>query len=141
MPVRFLSMLCCSRELWCDGVKHCADESDEINCQAQACKNDEFQCETTRHCIPNSWKCDREADCVDATDELNCDGSVTAFAPQCSTKYRAAVKIPQIGKNLQDFAGSGSECPDLNKNYFFFSFNPFAAIGDYCIVLYVFISS
>lgn len=32
----------------------------------------EFQCSSTKQCIPNSWRCDGEHDCSDSSDEKNC---------------------------------------------------------------------
>jgi len=32
----------------------------------------DFQCATSKQCIPNSWRCDGENDCSDMSDEKNC---------------------------------------------------------------------
>ncbi|CAF3744759.1 unnamed protein product [Rotaria socialis] len=40
-------------------------------CQ-QNCSFSEFQCLTSKECIPKTWKCDKTYDCADQTDENNC---------------------------------------------------------------------
>ena len=32
----------------------------------------QFTCESSGHCIPQSWKCDGDNDCFDNTDEKDC---------------------------------------------------------------------
>ena len=39
---------------------------------AKNCSAEEFLCNRSKHCIPNSWKCDGDVDCFDNSDELGC---------------------------------------------------------------------
>ena len=39
----------------------------ETNCYAS-----QFQCRSTKKCIPKSWRCDNEVDCEDGSDETEC---------------------------------------------------------------------
>ncbi|XP_049539126.1 low-density lipoprotein receptor-related protein 1B [Anopheles darlingi] len=56
---------CISRKQVCDGSVDCIDESDEdyANCPSLTCKENFFQCNISRRCIPNAWVCDRHLDC------------------------------------------------------------------------------
>ncbi|CAF4894420.1 unnamed protein product, partial [Rotaria sp. Silwood2] len=49
----------------------------------------EFQCSTSKECIPKTWKCDKVPDCADKSDEDNCvyecskQTSFTCLTGQC----------------------------------------------------------
>lgn len=59
----------------CDGVAHCQDRSDELQCAEAGCAH---QCADKSRCLPQSFLCDGERDCVDGSDEENC-GRVIFF--------------------------------------------------------------
>jgi hypothetical protein len=64
---------CISKKYVCDGIKHCEDESDELDCKYEECdKKQFFTCHNYNNCIPISWHCDGQVDCNDGSDELHC---------------------------------------------------------------------
>lgn len=61
----------------CDGVKNCADGSDEIDCNHYTCMANQFRCKPldanhTAHCVAASSRCDGIADCMGGEDENDC---------------------------------------------------------------------
>ena len=43
------------------------------------CKDDEYKCPGSPHCIPVEYLCDGLPDCLFGEDELNCTGTVLLF--------------------------------------------------------------
>lgn len=82
---------CIKRELVCNGVINCHDETDEdpVNCPNSTviCNSNQFQCETSKKCIPISWVCDRHADCGphDNSDEPDNCNKCDEF--ECNNKH------------------------------------------------------
>ena len=55
----------------CDGSNDCGDNSDEVNCGAKTCRDNEMKCRNNR-CVPKIYRCDGDNDCRDNSDEANC---------------------------------------------------------------------
>lgn len=55
----------------CDGIPHCQDRSDEMQC-AQQTEGCFHHCDNKSRCIPANFICDGEKDCSDGTDEASC---------------------------------------------------------------------
>ncbi|XP_070202596.1 uncharacterized protein [Littorina saxatilis] len=62
---------CISRDLRCDGVNNCGDNSDEENCEQWTCPADYWKCRNLK-CIKLSWHCNGRDNCGDNSDEDNC---------------------------------------------------------------------
>ncbi|KAI6182299.1 hypothetical protein M3Y97_00365000 [Aphelenchoides bicaudatus] len=56
---------------YCDNVKDCANESDEMCDHIHQCKVDEYMCRSGE-CLPAAFKCSGLPDCVDGGDERDC---------------------------------------------------------------------
>ncbi|KAK3085607.1 hypothetical protein FSP39_006043 [Pinctada imbricata] len=57
----------------CNGVGHCTNMADELNCSPTQCgsHNGTFLCDNKK-CIYETWKCDKTDDCGDSSDEQRC---------------------------------------------------------------------
>lgn len=102
----------------CDGIKHCYDGSDEMDCNwseklpdfnserppmtiklpGSDCK---FKCKKCDQCLPSITQvCDGRVDCLDGSDELNCSESFDC----CDSKQTS---IPAFLK-----CDGKCDCPD-----------------------------
>lgn len=73
---------CVSRSLVCDGLAHCHDSSDEVNCPSLPapasranvlmCSLGSRSCNNGRECVSYKHVCDGENDCMDGSDEQGC---------------------------------------------------------------------
>ncbi|XP_075067426.1 low-density lipoprotein receptor-related protein 10 [Mixophyes fleayi] len=63
---------CFSDSQRCDGVWHCANGRDEINCTG--CAEGHFPCAKSRACYPITERCNYQTSCQDETDEKGCRG-------------------------------------------------------------------
>lgn len=80
------SSLCLDMSLHCDGIPHCSDNSDEINCKCQSshyccrvmlttvglsCQSGSTYC-GNGICIADSKRCNGVQDCSTGSDEIEC---------------------------------------------------------------------
>ncbi|XP_072050778.1 uncharacterized protein [Amphiura filiformis] len=68
---------CVKPYLVCDGIRHCADQSDEPNeCIYGECGNQQFKCSSGGDmgvCISNDLVCDNIVHCYNGEDEIDCE--------------------------------------------------------------------
>lgn len=62
---------CISIELICDGIRHCLQGDDEINCQNFSPKGF-FKCRNEIQYLPKEKVCNNIVDCLLGSDEINC---------------------------------------------------------------------
>ncbi|KAK9745300.1 Low-density lipoprotein receptor domain class A [Popillia japonica] len=75
--------MCIPRTQRCDGVVHCSNMGDEMNCECDL-KN-YFHCGNGTSCIENAKKCNGVIDCWDKTDEFDCHRDCEVDEKPCSS--------------------------------------------------------
>ncbi|GLV38327.1 Megalin [Carabus blaptoides fortunei] len=85
------TLMCIPANYRCDGIIHCFDQSDEMQCDCNL--NTHFQCGHNISCFPNVKKCDGAVDCWDAFDEKSCTtecgtDNVSCYNGECISKER-----------------------------------------------------
>ncbi|GJQ85399.1 hypothetical protein Trydic_g10173 [Trypoxylus dichotomus] len=66
----------------CDGVIHCSNMADEVNCECDMTSY--FHCGNGTSCIENKRKCNGIIDCWDRLDELDCHRACESNEEPCS---------------------------------------------------------
>uniref|UniRef100_A0A0M3HPL9 Disintegrin domain-containing protein n=2 Tax=Ascaris TaxID=6251 RepID=A0A0M3HPL9_ASCLU len=75
-----------------DGVKDCADNSDESRFRRKKCAEEEFRCHGTDVCLPSELLCDGDAHCRGGEDELQCEGKCRTGSRWCDLSKRCIPK-------------------------------------------------
>ncbi|RZC35245.1 low-density lipoprotein receptor-related protein 6 [Asbolus verrucosus] len=93
--------MCINKSKRCDGIVHCSNKSDEMNCDCDLETN--FRCGNMTSCLSKEKKCDGIVDCWDKSDELDCkkgckNGTVPCLSGDC---------IPK-----ENFCDGEYHCPD-----------------------------
>ena len=94
-------------------------------CQQDCSLINEFQCTTSKECIPKTWKCDKVPDCADKSDEQNCvyecsnQTSFTCTNGQCLNMTKRCDGVPNCRDGSDELNCSKKE--QSKETYFIFS--------------------
>ncbi|KAH0549345.1 hypothetical protein KQX54_008464 [Cotesia glomerata] len=121
------ALYCIPKEQRCDGVNHCSNGRDELNCDTHTpsyCLSGQFRC-NDGHCIDGSLHCDGRSDCSDRSDERNCpvttcnsdqfrcaDGTCVSIDKRCNNinDCRNGEDESQCGCGATDFHCKDGQC-------------------------------
>uniref|UniRef100_A0A914S1D8 Uncharacterized protein n=1 Tax=Parascaris equorum TaxID=6256 RepID=A0A914S1D8_PAREQ len=104
-----------------DGVKDCADNSDESRFRRKKCAEDEFRCHGTDVCLPSELLCDGDAHCRGGEDELQCegkcrvDGVIRQRDASPSGSFVTASRIAQTELTRRECSGNGKALCENSK--------------------------
>ncbi|CAI2347938.1 unnamed protein product [Caenorhabditis sp. 36 PRJEB53466] len=114
---------CIRRSKVCDGVRDCADGSDETDCtSARECeesKETQFVCD--RKCLDSSRRCDGVYDCEDESDEKGCakcpsDSIFCSSEKKCLPAYTRCNGAVDCADGSDEQKCSCAECVGAHSN-------------------------
>ena len=96
----------------------CADPPLGDSCAEKTCAYFQFTCESSGHCIPQSWVCDGDNDCFDNTDEKGCPPKTCSAAQFKCANLKQCVHESYKCDGIPDCDDGSDElgCPVLEPN-------------------------
>jgi low density lipoprotein-related protein 2 len=88
------------------------------SCAEKTCAYFQFTCESSGHCIPQSWVCDGDNDCFDNTDERGCPPKTCSAAQFKCANLKQCVHESYKCDGIPDCDDGSDElgCPVLEPN-------------------------
>jgi hypothetical protein len=75
---------------------------------------DEYACEDSKDCIPETWTCDEYQDCPGGDDERNCHGPTEESSTESDGKFTEYYSDIQS----EAYPSSSPDCADLGRGFY-----------------------